>query len=102
LNIDAGQSPRIKVGPERGGARWQKSDAANQPPQKFEEADLEARYSPVAQKPKFPVEIFNGERLGIVKGKTPQLRRNRERDFNKVIEVSVTTDIAQAANVVRF
>jgi hypothetical protein len=40
--------------------------------------------------------------LGIVKRKTPELRRNRKRNFNKVIEVGFATDIAQAANVMRF
>jgi len=40
--------------------------------------------------------------LGIVKRKTPELRRNRKRNFNEVIEVGFATDIAQAANVMGF
>ena len=37
-----------------------------------------------------------------MKRKTPEVRRNRERNFNEVVEVGFATDIAQAANVMRF
>ena len=37
-----------------------------------------------------------------MKRQTPQLRRNRERNLDEVVEVGIAADVAQAANVMRF